>query len=60
MNGTTDGWMNIGTDRLNSKNSDLDESNPTFEVQNLGNEAFQNSSFENALFVNGNEDSSRL
>ena len=31
------------------------EFNPTFEVQNMGNEAFQNASFGNASFPNGNE-----
>ena len=38
----------------------INEFNPTFEVQNMGNEAFQNASFGNASFGNGNEDSSCL
>ena len=36
------------------------EFDPTFEIQNMGNEAFQNASFENASFGNGNEDYSCL
>ena len=47
----TYGW----THRRDSRNSDVDEFNPTFEVQNLGNEAFQNDSFGNASFPNGNK-----
>ena len=30
----------------------INESNPTFEIQNMGNEAFQNASFGNASFGN--------
>ena len=33
---------------------------PTFEIQNMGNEAFQNALFGNASFGNGNEDNSCL
>ena len=42
------------TDRLDGRNSDLDEFNPTFEVQNMGNETFQNALFWNVSFPNGN------
>ena len=38
----------------------LNEFNPTFEVQNIENEAFQNAPFGNTLFPNGNEDYSCL
>ena len=38
----------------------INEFNPTFEVQKMGNEAFQNGSFANALFLNGNESNSCL
>ena len=33
----------------------MNEFNPTFEVQNTGNEAFENASFGNALFHNGTQ-----
>ena len=38
----------------------INEFNPTFEVQNMGNKAFENTSFWNASFPNGNEDYSCL
>ena len=38
----------------------INEFNPTFEVQNMGNEAFQNTSFEYASLTNGNEGYSYL
>ena len=38
----------------------INEFNPTFETQNMGNEAFENASFGNASFGNGNEDYSCL
>ena len=41
-------------------NDTMDEFNPTFEVQNMGNKAFQNASFGNASFGKGNEDNSCL
>ena len=36
----------------------INEFNPTFEVQIMGNEAFQNASFGNTSFPNGNEGNS--
>ena len=38
----------------------LNEFNPTFETQNMGNKAFKNPSFGNASFGNGSEDYSCL
>ena len=38
----------------------INEFNPTFETQNMGNEAFKNASFGNASLGNGNEDYSCL
>ena len=38
----------------------INELNPTLEVQNVGNEAFQNASFGNASFGNRDEDNSCL
>ena len=35
-------WIKLIYDRVNF---DINEFNPTFEVQNMGNEAFQNASF---------------
>ena len=39
---------------------DINEYNPTFESQNMGNEAFENASFGNTSFGNGNKDYSCL
>ena len=38
----------------------INELNPTFVIQNMENEAFQNASFGNTSFPNGNEGSSCL
>ena len=38
----------------------INEFNPTFVTQNMGNEAFENASFLKASFGNGNEDYSCL
>ena len=38
----------------------INEFDPTFEVENMGHEAFQNASFGNASFPNRNEGNSCL
>ena len=46
----------IYNSRLNGILTYINEFNPTFEIQKMGNEAFQNISFGNASFPYGNED----
>ena len=41
-------WIKLIYDTVDVCNFVLNEFNPTFEVQNMGNEAFQNASFGNA------------
>ena len=53
-------WIKLIYDTVDVCNFVINEFNPTFEVQNMGNEAFQNASFGNALFPNGNEGNSCL
>ena len=45
-------WIKLIYDTVDVRNFVINEFNPTFEVQNMGNEAFQNASFGNASFPN--------
>ena len=45
-------WIKLIYDTVDVCNFVINEFNPTFEVQNMGNEAFQNASFGNASFPN--------
>ena len=48
-------WIKLISDTVDICNLVINEFNPIFEVQKIGNEAFQNASFANA---SGNKDSS--
>ena len=48
-------WIKLIYDTVDICNFVINAFNPTFEVQNMGNEAFQNASFGKASFPNGNE-----
>ena len=43
-------WITLIYDRVSIGNFSINQFNPTFEVQNMVNEAFQNASFRNASF----------
>ena len=45
-------WIKLIYDTVDVCNFVINEFNPTFEVQNMGNEAFWNASFGNTLFPN--------
>ena len=45
-------WIKLIYDTVDAYNFVINEFNPTFEVQNMGNEAFQNASFGNTSFPN--------
>ena len=45
-------WIRLIYDTVDICNFVIDEFNPTFEAQNMGNEAFQNASFGKASFPN--------
>ena len=45
-------WIKLIYDTVDVCNFVINEFNPTFEVQNMGNKAFQNASFGNASFPN--------
>ena len=45
-------WIKLIYDTVDICNFVINEFNPTFEVQNMGNEAFQNASFGNSSFPN--------
>ena len=47
------GWIKLIYDKIPLIYSVKNEFNPTSEVQNIGNGAFQNTPFANALFANG-------
>ena len=49
-------WIELIYDKITYTYCVINELNPTFETQNMGNEAFENASFGNASFGNGNED----
>ena len=51
-------WIKLIYDKITYTYCVTNEFNPTFEIQNMGNEAFKNASFVNASFGNGNEDNS--
>ena len=53
-------WIKLICDKIAYTHCVINEFNPTFEIQNMGNDAFQNALFGNALFGNGNEDYSCL
>ena len=53
-------WIKLIYDKITYTYCVINEFNPTFETQNMGNEAFENASFGNASFGNGNEDYSCL
>ena len=53
-------WIKLIYDKITYIYCVINEFNPTFEVQKMGNEAFQNASFGNASFPNGNEGNSCL
>ena len=48
-------WIKLIYDKITYIHCITNEFNPTFEVQNMGNKAFQNASFWNALLPIGNE-----
>ena len=48
-------WIKLIYDTVNICNFVINEFNPTCEVQNMGNEAFQNVSLWDASSPNGNE-----
>ena len=45
-------WIKLNYEKITYIYCVINEFNPTFEVQNMGNEAFQNASFWNAMFWN--------
>ena len=47
------GWIKLIYDKITLIYSVKNEFNPTSEVQNIGNGAFQNAPFANAPFANG-------
>ena len=47
------GLNSFSTKYVDQCNFVINEFNPTSEVQNMGNEAFQNAPFANVLFANG-------
>ena len=53
-------WIKLIYDKTTYTYCVINEFNPTFVIQNMGNEAFQNASVGNASFGNGNEDYSCL
>ena len=53
-------WIKFIYDNISYIYCVINEFDLTFEVQKMGNEAFQNASFGNASFPNGNEGNSCL
>ena len=53
-------WIKLIYDTVDISNFVINEFNPTFEVQKMGNEAFQIALFGNASFPNGNKGNSCL